>query len=214
MALLTSLESLRREYLHDRFNEKTAKDDPFEQFDIWFKENLESKPEEPAAMTLATCGKDMMPAVRAVLVKAYDEEGFVFYTNYDSRKGRDLAENPKASLLFYWDKLERQIRIYGQAEKISREESEEYFQTRSYESKLGAWASRQSSPLKSRESLMRDVAALMIKYPKKVPLPPHWGGYRLLPEEFEFWQGRESRLHDRIAYKLIDRKWKKMRLYP
>ena len=214
MGLIHSLASIRREFVHDKFSVGLAKDNPFEQFDLWFQDNINSKPLEPTAVTLATCGLDMIPSARLVLLKEYSENGFVFYTNYGSRKARELSENPKAALLFYWDLLERQIRINGVAEKLSYEESDKYFQTRSYESKLGALASKQSKPLESRNFLLKEVASLMLKYPIKVPLPDFWGGYKLVPNEFEFWQGRESRLHDRISYQLLDGQWQKMRLYP
>lgn len=214
MGIIRSLDSIRREYIHDKFNVELAKDNPFEQFDLWFQDNLATNPPEPTAVTIATCGKDMMPSARVVLLKQYDENGFVFYTNYESRKGQELAENPQTAMLFYWDMLERQIRINGNVDKISSEESDKYFQTRPFESKLGAWASHQSASLKSRSILMKDVAKLMMKYPKNVPLPPYWGGYRLVPNEFEFWQGRESRLHDRISYRLLEGIWHKTRLYP
>jgi pyridoxamine 5'-phosphate oxidase len=148
------------------------------------------------------------------LLKNYDERGFVFFTNYESRKGIELNENPYATLLFFWDKLERQIRIEGSIEKITEEESGDYFQTRDYTARIGAWASEQSKPLSGRFKLMRKVISLMTKYPKEVPLPPFWGGYRLIPDVYEFWQGRQSRLHDRIRYFKDGEIWRKERLYP
>lgn len=214
-SLIKILQSLRRDYSSGKFDESVAHENPFEQFRLWFLEVLSSDFVEPNAMVLATASKDGIPSSRVVLLKKFDDKGFVFYTNYQSKKGKDLAENPYASLLFYWDKLERQVRINGRVEKTSFEESEEYFKSRPYLSRIGAWASKQSSPLRSRFTLMREVALLTMKYPVDVPLPPFWGGYRLIPDYFEFWQGRPSRLHDRIAYILQpDGKWKKQRLYP
>lgn len=206
---------LRRDYGKNAFNEQIAKDDPFEQFESWFNEVLAAGFLEPNAMVLATSSKDGIPSARMVLLKKFDKEGFIFYTNYNSPKARDIAENPYASLLFYWDKLERQVRINGEIKKISLPESDEYFQTRPYFSKIGAWASRQSQHLKSRFSLLREVIHYSLKFPSYVPLPPHWGGFKLFPNYFEFWQGRESRLHDRISYsKEQDGSWRKKRLYP
>ncbi len=212
---LKVLQSLRKDYGKGAFNEKVALNNPIEQFKLWFDEALKSSIQEPNAMVLTTASKEGIPSSRVVLLKAFDERGFVFYTNYNSKKGRELQENPHACLLFYWDILERQVRINGIVEKISEEESNEYFQTRPYLSKIGAWASNQSEPLSSRFALMRKVFQFTLKFPNYVPLPPHWGGYRLIPNYFEFWQGRESRLHDRICYELqSDNSWKKYRLYP
>lgn len=213
--LLKVLQSLRRDYTQGKFNESTAKDDPHEQFAEWFNEALHSNFLEPNAMVVSTVGKDNIPSSRVVLLKKFDKSGFVFYTNYESQKGIEIEVNPNVSLLFYWDKLERQVRITGKAHKISTEESNEYFATRPYLSKIGAWASRQSSPLKSRFTLMREVANITLKFPFEVPLPPFWGGFRVVANYFEFWQGRPSRLHDRIAYYLQSNgTWKKQRLYP
>lgn len=209
------IQQLRRDYGKNAFNEYVAKDDPFEQFEVWFKDVLAAEFLEPNAMVLSTATKEGLPSARVVLLKKFDKEGFVFFTNYNSQKARELLENPYASILFYWDKLERQVRITGVIRKISVEESEEYFQTRPYFSKIGAWASRQSEPLKSRFTLLRQVILYSFKFPTFVPLPPHWGGYKLIPNYFEFWQGRKSRLHDRIAYrKNTDGSWSKQRLYP
>ncbi len=169
---------------------------------------------DPNAVSLCTASAGGRPSCRIVLLKHFDERGFVFFTNFESRKGSDIAENPQASMLLYWDKFERQIRIAGQVEKISVDETREYFDTRPFTSRLGAWASQQSRPLSSRFKLVREVAKYMVKYPKNVPVPPHWGGYRIIPDTFEFWQGRESRLHDRFEYRLIDGDWKIERLYP
>ncbi len=214
-SFINIIQSLRRDYSKGSFNEGIAKDNPFEQFKIWFEEVLNGDFLEPNAMVLSTATKDGIPSSRVVLLKKIDNRGFVFFTNYESQKGRELSENPNASLLFYWDKLERQVRINGIVEKISSEESDEYFQTRPYLSKIGSWASKQSQTLASRFALMREVAKLTFKFPQYVPLPPFWGGYRLMPSYFEFWQGRESRLHDRISYRLQPNGiWIKQRLYP
>ncbi|OGU10302.1 MAG: pyridoxamine 5'-phosphate oxidase [Ignavibacteria bacterium GWA2_35_8] len=215
MQLFESLSNLRRDYTKGSFSEKTAKENPFEQFKLWFEEVLAAEMLEPTAFVLSTSTKDRKPSSRVLLLKQFDEKGFVFYTNYDSRKGKEIEENPNAAILFFWDKLERQIRIEGKIEKISEVESDKYFQTRPYTSKLGTWASEQSSPLSSRFKLIRQVAQFMAKYPVNVPLPPNWGGYRLIPDVFEFWQGRESRLHDRLQYnKNENGKWVITRLYP
>lgn len=212
--MIEKLFDLRRDYTSRQFNESIAKDSPFEQFKLWFDEVSQTNFLEPNAMVLTTANKDAKPSSRVLLLKQFDENGFVFFTNYESRKGREMAENPNANLLFYWDILERQVRIEGTVSKISRAESEEYFKTRPYTSRLGAWASKQSEPLKTRFTLIREVAKIMSKYPLEVPLPPFWGGYRLVPTQFEFWQGRSSRLHDRIQYFLENDSWKKIRLYP
>ena len=215
MSLFDSISGLRKDYTKGKFDVSNAKDNPYEQFEQWFLEMLNSGFYEPNAMILSTVSEEGQPSSRVVLIKYADENGIVFYTNYKSRKGRELEHNPHAAILFYWDKLERQVRIEGKTEKISKEESEKYFRSRPYESKLGAWASKQSQPLPTRFTLIRRVIKFMRKFGNDVPLPPFWGGYRLVPEYFEFWQGRESRLHDRIAYKkLRDNIWDKFRLYP
>ncbi len=214
MSIFESLDNLRRDYTKDSFNEKTALKNPFEQFKVWFDDAVNYPMMEPNAMALSTVNSEGKPSSRIVLLKRYDENGFVFFTNYESRKGKELEKNPYASLLFYWDRLERQIRIEGITEKISSEESDDYFQSRPYESRLGAWASKQSEVLPSRFTLIREVAKLLVKYPAKVPLPPFWGGYRLKPDIFEFWQGRPSRLHDRIRYSKRGGLWVVERLYP
>ncbi len=212
--MIEKLFDLRRDYSTRQFNESIAKASPFEQFKLWFYEVSQTNVLEPNAMILSTANKEGKPSSRVLLLKQFDENGFVFFTNYESRKGKELEENPYANLLFFWDVLERQVRIEGAVNKISKEESEEYFRTRPYKSRLGAWASKQSTPLKTRFTLIREVAKVMTKYPLDVPLPPYWGGYRLVPEQFEFWQGRPSRLHDRIQYSLEKNIWKKIRLYP
>lgn len=214
MAIDPKISQIRRDYNKGTFSENTAQSDPLEQFKIWFQNAIDVQMLEPTAMTLSTVSKEGKPSSRVVLLKSYDERGYVFFTNYESKKGNDMFDNPNISLLFFWDKLERQVRIEGKVEKISAEESDEYYQTRPYTSRLGAWASQQSRPLSGRFKLLREVAKVMAKYPVNPPLPPFWGGYRLVPEYYEFWQGRESRLHDRIIYTLNENNWNKARLYP
>lgn len=187
---------------------------PVEQFTHWFAEALEAGVPEPNAMTLATVGADMRPAARIVLLKGFDERGFVFYTNYESRKGRELVQHPHASLLFFWQMLERQVRIEGTIEKTSAAESDEYFHSRPLGSRIGAWVSRQSQPV-TRQELEARTAELTASLGEKPPRPPHWGGYRLVPDYVEFWQGRPSRLHDRLAYRRQDDgTWALQRLSP
>jgi len=190
---------------------------PIRQFQIWYDEVLAGGVSEQDAisMTLATATKDGRPLARIVLLKSVDDGGFVFYTNYQSLKGRDLAENPQACLLFYWSTFWRQVRIEGAVEKVSLEESEEYFQSRPLGSKLGAWASNQSTVIASRKSLEARFAEFEKRFGEDVPRPPHWGGYRLRPNAIEFWQGRDNRLHDRLLYRLQeDGTWVIERLGP
>ena len=198
-------------------NRGSADGDPLKQFAAWYDEVLAAGVSEQDAisMTLATATKDGRPLARVVLLKSADDNGFVFYTNYQSIKGRDLAENPQACLLFYWPKVWRQVRIEGTVEKVSAEESEEYFQSRPLGSKLGAWASDQSEVVGSRETLEGRFAEIEKRFGDNVPRPPHWGGYRLKPNAIEFWQGRENRLHDRLRYRLQeDGTWLIERLGP
>jgi pyridoxamine 5'-phosphate oxidase len=190
----------------------TVDRNPFKQFKAWYGEVLNSDIKEPTAVTLATSSKDGTPSARTVLLKGFDENSFFFFTNYESRKGENLIENPVAELLFYWMDLQRQVRISGRVEKTSREVSEEYFKTRPLKSRIGAWASKQSSIIPNREYLEKQFAEFEKKFGDDVPLPPHWGGFRLIPEQFEFWQGRESRLHDRICYMKKDGVWEIVRL--
>lgn len=211
---MENLTNIRRDYSRFSLDKDSVDKNPLQQFDLWMKDALKGDFLEPTAVTVSTVNKNGRPSSRVVLLKSYDERGYVFYTNYFSRKGTEIAENPFASMLFFWDKFERQIRIEGKVEKISKEESEAYFATRPYTSRLGAWASKQSQPIKSRFTLIRKVAGLMVKYPANVPLPEFWGGFRLIPDEYEFWQGRESRLHDRIRYKLTGNDWLIERLSP
>jgi len=212
----TELASLRKSYALESLSEADVLPDPLSQFAVWFQEALNSQLIEPNAMTLATATPDGHPSARTVLLKGFDKQGFVFYTNYESRKGRELVENPQAALLFTWLELERQIRIEGRVEKVSPEESLAYFQSRPKGSQIGAWASPQSRVIEGREVLENRVADLVRDYDQAetLPLPPFWGGFRLVPEAIEFWQGRESRLHDRICYTQDGAKWKIARLAP
>jgi pyridoxamine 5'-phosphate oxidase len=190
--------------------------DPLKQFANWFTAAIEAQIHDVNAMSLATAGADGKPSVRIVLLKGFDQHGFVFFTNYDSEKGRQLEENPFVALGFYWIELDRQIRINGRTEKTSREESERYFHSRPIGSQLGAWASRQSEVIDARRILDARFAEIAERYAgKSVPLPPHWGGFRVVPERFEFWQGRPNRLHDRFRYlRKTDGSWQIDRLAP
>ena len=210
-----SIKNLRREYKLNKLSEKTVKQDPLNQFEKWFKEVLKVGLIEPNAMILATVDKKAKPSVRVVLLKGLSKKGFTFFTNYKSRKGKNLTENSAASLLFFWAELERQVRIEGKIIKISKVESQKYFNTRPIESRLAAWASEQSEIIPGREYLEARFQIFKRQFKgKKIPVPPDWGGYILVPEYFEFWQGRESRLHDRICYKKVKRNWNIFRLAP
>ena len=188
---------------------------PFEQFRQWFEEAMKAELHEPTAMVLATATPDGKPSARVVLLKGFDERGLSFYTNYEGRKSAELSANPQAALLFFWGELERQIRIEGAVERTSKEESEEYFKTRPLDSRLSAWASKQSSVIPSRSFLEHKMSDLKSRYGnREVPLPPFWGGFRLRPQVFEFWQGRENRLHDRVRYMLHGGVWQIERLSP
>jgi pyridoxamine 5'-phosphate oxidase len=188
--------------------------DPFEEFGAWFERAQNSGFVEPNAMSLATADADAHPSVRTILLRGWDRRGFTFYTNYESRKGSDLAANPRAALLFFWDKLSRQIRIEGSVEKITPEESDAYFQSRPRGHRLGAWVSAQSRPIRGREELEEKLSEVEARYPGDVPRPPYWGGYRVSPERFEFWEGRANRLHDRFVYRRDGELWVLERLAP
>jgi len=211
-----TLADLRKDYSLAGLNEKDLARDPFRQFEKWFQEVEGAKIPEPNAMVLGTAGKDGRPSSRVVLLKGIDGRGFVFYTNYESRKGRQLEINPYASLLFPWVALERQVEVLGPLVKISREESETYFHSRPRLSQLAAWASQQSAILSGRSALEEAMKTLDAKYAGlEIPIPPNWGGYRLNPETVEFWQGRRSRLHDRLRYRREkDGDWSIERLSP
>ncbi len=212
---MIDLENMRNEYRLKTFCEENAHKNPFEQFSIWFEEAVNAKLKDPNACTLATCGDDGMPSARIVLLKRYDENGFVFFTNYTSKKANDLHVNPKACLNFSWLELERQIRINGVCKKIPTSESVSYFATRSRGSQIGAWVSEQSKIIESREILKLQVAKMKAKFKNgQIPLPDFWGGYRLEVESIEFWQGRENRLHDRLVYEMDKQGWNIKRLAP
>lgn len=207
---------LRREYASRALVEEQALDDGVAMFRVWFDEAVKAQLVDANAMTLATVGADAEPSARIVLLKAFDDRGFVFFTNYESAKGRELDANPRACLLFFWAALERQVRITGAVARVGREDSAEYFHTRPIESQLGAWASAQSRPLASRAALDERYAEMAARYAEQqVPLPPHWGGFSVDAERIEFWQGRPSRLHDRLLYtRQPDRSWSRVRLAP
>ncbi len=209
-----SVSDLRREYKLMALDESDVLENPVEQFKIWFKQAQESDIIEPNAMYLATAVGGR-PSLRTVLLKGIDEKGFRFYTNYESRKGRELQENPYAALCFHWGELERQVRIEGRVEKLPQKITKEYFDSRPFKSRVGALASRQSSVVSSRKELEDTYSALLKKYEdKEVPLPEFWGGYVLIPDVIEFWQGRAGRMHDRIEYSLEKGRWEKKRLSP
>ncbi len=208
--------NLRTEYLRSALNEQDAGRDPFTLFARWYDDAVHTGGHDPNAMSLATAGVDGQPSVRIVLCKEFDRKGFVFFTNYASRKGRELTQNPNACLLFYWADLERQVRIDGPIEMISAAESDAYFGERPLEARLGAWASPQSEPIVSREALERRFTEMQQRFAGQLapPRPPNWGGYRLVPKSFEFWQGRLSRLHDRLLFTRRGAEWDLVRLAP
>lgn len=206
---------LRREYTSTGLDRGDADPDPILQFHRWFEKVIEADLHEPNAMILATVSGEGNPSARVVLLKGYDEQGFVFYTNYEGRKAREIEANPLCALLFYWGELERQVRIEGPARRLSEEESDAYFLSRPRGSRLAAWASEQSRPVESRSILEERVRALEAEYEgREVPRPPFWGGYRVEHEVIEFWQGRENRLHDRLVYQRTGGEWKIERLQP
>ena len=207
---------LRREYTDAGLDERDVDANPFKQFETWFQEAIDAKLDLPDAMTLATATRDGMPSARIVLLRGHDERGFVFYTDYESQKGEELAENPNAALVFYWRELDRQVRITGQVSKVSRENSKNYFQSRPVDSRLAALASKQSAVIPDRAVLEEQFKQLAAQYQdKEIPLPSDWGGYRLSPNMIEFWSGRPSRLHDRLRYtRQPDDSWRIERISP
>ena len=212
---MTDLAALRKSYERAELSEEASHADPLKQFERWLGEAISARVPEPNAMTLATVDAGLRPSTRVVLIKAYDREGITWFTNYDSRKGRELAANPWAALQFHWVELERVVRIEGRVDKVSAEESDTYFASRPLDSRIGAWASPQSQVIAGRGVLVANAARFGAKFLLHPPRPPHWGGYRLRPDTWEFWQGRKSRLHDRLRYRLAaDQQWIRERLAP
>ena len=211
---MNDIASLRKSYERAELDESASAEDPLAQFRLWLDQALEAQLPEPNAMTLATVGADGRPSTRVVLIKGLDARGIVWYTNYQSRKGRELAANPMAALQFHWVELERVVRIEGRVGTVSDAESDTYFATRPLDSRIGAWASPQSQVVESRAVLVANAARFAARYLLNPPRPPHWGGFRLQPDTWEFWQGRRSRLHDRLRYRLDGDRWVRERLAP
>lgn len=211
---MSKLADLRKSYMKGSLSEEDVKANPIDQFHIWFDQAQHAELPEPNAMTVASVDANGKPSARVVLIKEVTHDGFVFFTNYESRKGQALTANPHAALLFFWPELERQIRIEGSVSKLSAEESDAYFHSRPLDSRIGAWASPQSQVITSRTQLVTKAAEFALKFALNPPRPPHWGGFRVKHEVLEFWQGRPSRLHDRIQYVLEDGQWKIQRLAP
>ena len=214
MSGTTNVADLRKSYEKAELNEEASYADPLKQFDQWLQEAIRSEIPEHNAMTLATVSKENRPSTRPVLIKGYDERGIVWYTNYESRKGRELSGNPWAALQFHWVELERVVRIEGKVEKVSDKESDDYFKSRPFDHRIGAWASPQSQVITNRSVIEKAAGKYVSEYPTDPPRPKNWGGYRLKPELWEFWQGRKSRLHDRLRYRLDGGKWVRDRLAP
>ena len=209
-----NIADLRKSYEKAELSESASHADPRVQFEQWLQQAIDGQLPEPNAMTLATVGSDLRPSTRIVLIKGLDERGIVWYTNYGSRKGLELGGNPFAALQFHWVELERVVRIEGVVEKVSDAESDAYFASRPLDSRIGAWASPQSQVIDSRTVLVTNAAKYGAQFMLQPPRPPHWGGYRLKPERWEFWQGRPSRLHDRLRYRLDAGQWTRERLAP
>jgi pyridoxamine 5'-phosphate oxidase len=212
--MTSDIAQLRKSYERAELSESASRADPLAQFAQWFDEARKGAVPEPNAMTLATVGHDLRPSTRVVLIKGFDERGLVWYTNYDSRKGRQLAGNPYAALQFHWVELERVVRVEGVVEKVDGADSDQYYASRPLDSRIGAWASPQSQVISSRAWLVAEAAKYAAKFLLDPPRPPHWGGYRLKPDRWEFWQGRKSRLHDRLRYRLEGGAWVRERLAP
>ena len=209
-----NIADLRKSYEKAELSEDASAANPLKQFERWLNEAIQSEVPEPNAMTVATVASNMRPSTRVVLIKGYDERGIVWYTNYDSRKGKELAGNPFAALQFHWVELERVVRIEGRMEKISDADSDAYFHSRPLDSRIGAWASPQSQVIDGRGVLVTNAAKYAAQFMLNPPRPPHWGGFRLVPDEWQFWQGRRSRLHDRLRYRLNEGNWLRERLAP
>lgn len=209
-----ALADLRKSYERGELDEASSAADPLRQFQAWLEQAIKAELPEPNAMTLATVGANGRPSTRVVLIKGVDDRGLVWYTNYESRKGRELAQNPHAALQFHWVELERVVRIEGRVEFASADESDLYYASRPLDSRIGAWASPQSQPIASRAVLVANAAKAAARHGLSPSRPPHWGGYRLVPDRWEFWQGRRSRLHDRLCYRLEGGQWRRERLAP
>mgnify|MGYP000419389392 FL=1 len=208
------LHNIREDYSKQSLSKEDCAADPLTQFEQWLQEAIKAQVNEPTAVNVATVNEDGRPSSRIVLLKEVNAQGFVFFTNYHSRKGRAISHQPFVAMTFFWPELERQVRIEGRAQKLPEAESDTYFASRPYTSRIGAWASHQSEVIESHKTLLARAALISAKHPLNVPRPPHWGGYLVIPDRVEFWQGRPSRLHDRICYQLQDNQWIKERLSP